>query len=62
MSVRSFGSNLSRALNLHHSGLYLQAVIKAPSRGLQWVNRLKVIPPEPKILRLVMLGSVSPTK
>ena len=35
MSACVSGTNLSRALNLHHSGSDLQAVIKGSSSGLQ---------------------------
>ena len=56
--------NLSRAFNLHQSGLDLQVVIKESSRVLQGVfkrsssilrakNLESVIQSEPKILRLV---------
>ena len=40
--VRLLGSNLSRALNLHHSGLDLQAVIKGSSSGLQVVFKQSI--------------------
>ena len=65
LSVRPFGSNLSRALNLHLSNSDLQAISQqsvssqsAVSQSAiiyQSVIQLVIIPSEPIILRLLSL-------
>ena len=54
-SVRSFGSNLSRALNLHLSNPDLKAITQSV---ILRAFHLESHPPEPKILRLVNMWKI----